>query len=444
MTTNTLASSLCCYRGSSGIALSERKETSDKLAIAVLALVFFLSFLQFCFERSDVVRLIPVSALLAGATVVLLVRPRETVRAILTSAVRPTTVLTISVVCFPPLLSSLYRGSSYPILYALAMVVTLVAARILLSAVGIEGLLLSFFYATTVSILIVVGMTFSDLLTATGSKRYAPLYFEPNRISFFVASSIPTQLWFAARRRKKYVLLLSALCVFIILAASSRGSSAALVIGGAVAAALYVVRLIRQHSFGMSRKSLAGILALLFLLTGFAAIDEPAFETGGNYIWTKMELDSRDRGLHSGFTGRANGWLILLDVFEKTSWWSGNGYRSTDEDFGFPVDNGYLSTVYELGLLSTTIVVAKYLVIICWVSIIYVTTRSTRDTCLLTSVVTLVIFLANAFVLRVMFGCGDPVSLLALLWFVSSRQDACANQPPVISYSKPPRTRREC
>lgn len=439
MTTNSLTAHFGADRVSFSIALPTRKTASDKLALGVLTLVFSLSFLQFCFDRSDVVRLVPLSALLAGTTLFLLVCPREQGRVILTSVVRPITVLTIAVVSLPPLIFSLDRGSSYPVQYGLVMVVTLVTARILLSAVGLEGLLLSFFYATTISILIVVGMTFSDLITSIGSKRYSPLYFYPNRIGFFVAGSIPTQLWFAILRRKRHVLLLSTLCVFVIVAASSRGSTGALLIGAAVTVVLYVVRLIRYNSFTISRRNFVGMLALLFLLTAFAATDEPAVETIGNYVWTKMELDSHDRGLNSGFTGRANGWHILLDVVWKTSWLSGNGYRTTDEDFGFAVDNGYLSSVYEIGLFSTAIVVTKYLLVILFASILYVTKRSSLDNCLLATICTVAVFLANAFVFRVMFGCGDPVSLLALFWFVSNRQDAFPSRIFRMSYSKPRR-----
>lgn len=424
MTTNSLARRFTDARMSSGAALPERRAASGKLTIGVLTLVFSLSFLQYCFERNDIVRLAPISVLLAGTLLVIVVCPREKGQAILSSVIRPITVLMITIVSVPPLLSALDRESAYPLQYGLVMVVTLVAVRILLSAVGLEELLLSFFYATTFSMLIVVGITFSELLISIGSERYAPLFFDPNRTGFFAVTSIPAQLWFATQRRgKKYVLLVSVLCVVVIVAASSRGSAGALLIGAAVCAALYIARLIRQHSLAISRQHVAGALALLFALTVVVAVERPASENTGNYLWTKMELDSHDRGLDSGFTGRTSNWTLLLDVLQKTSWLLGNGYRTTDDDFGFAVDNGYLSSVYEIGLLSTTIVVAKYVLVISFLSVAYVVSKLTSDNCLLALVFTFVVFLSNAFVHRVMFGYGDPASLLALFAFVSSRKD---------------------
>jgi hypothetical protein len=125
----------------------------------------------------------------------------------------------------------------------------------------------------------------------------------------------------------------------------------------------------------------------------------------------------------SGFTGRTKNWSSLADVLPKTFWLAGNGYRTTDEDFGFPIDNGYLSSVYELGLVSTTVLALKYLFVLSSISIAYVTRKSATGSCLPAVAFTLVIFLANAFVHRVFFGYGDQASLWVLFVIVSTRQD---------------------
>jgi exopolysaccharide production protein ExoQ len=423
MITTTLSSSWTDNRASS---LPSARAASDKIAIGFLTLSLLLSFLQYCFERSDLVRLVPVVLLWAGAFLCLVICPREKRRAILTAVVQPATLATIALVTAPPILSSLFYRAAvypYPYEYGVVIIVTLVGARILLSEIGFQGVLLSFFYATTAGILIVVCLTFSDLLASIGSTRYAPLYFDPNRIGFFAVTSIPAQLWFAVRYRRYYVLLVSALCVFVVLAASSRGSIGALLIGGLATSLLYAVRLARSSPFTISRNKLIGMLALLCVFMVIAGVEQRGVASAGQYLQTKLALHDRDRGLNTGFTGRTTGWSQLVEILPKTPWLIGNGYRTSDEDFSFSVDNGYLAGLYELGLFSIILVLAKYIFIVYFLSAVYVRNRSAMGTSIPALFFTLVIFLANAFVHRVFFGIGDQASILALFAFTSTRQD---------------------
>ncbi len=403
--------------------LPRHRVAGNKLVTGVLTLTFLLSFLQYCLERNDVVRLVPVALLIASAFLFFLMCSREKRNTVLTAILRPATLAIIAAVSVPPMLSSLYRPTIRPFEYGIVMIVTLVAVRILLSGLGFEALLLSFFYATTAGILIVVALSFTDLLASIGATRYAPLEFDPNRIGFFAVTAIPAQLWFAFRRRQYYVLLVSALCVFVTLAASSRGSTGALLIGAVITSFLYALRLVRHSSFAVSRSKWIVALVLLCLIACVAAAQQPAVGNAGRYLWTKLALDSRVRGLSSGFTGRTHGWDELLDILPKTSWLAGNGYRTSEEDFTFSVDNGYLAGVYEIGLFSALVVSAKYLFTFYVLSIAYVSDRSAGKTCLPALIFTFAIFLANAFVHRVFLGYGEQASILALFIFVSARQD---------------------
>jgi hypothetical protein len=181
MTTSDLTFAFADDRAPS---LPKHRVASEKLAIAVLTLAFLLSYLQYCFERGDLVRLAPVVMLSLGAFVYLLICSRERRQEVLLAAFRPATWMIIAGVSIPPLLSSLYRHTAFSFEYGLVMIVMLLVARILLSGIGFEDLLLAFFYATTAGILIVVAITFSDLLASIGAARYAPLQFDPNRIGF--------------------------------------------------------------------------------------------------------------------------------------------------------------------------------------------------------------------------------------------------------------------
>jgi hypothetical protein len=375
-------------------------------------MAFLLSYLQFCFERNDLVRLVPVVLLWAGTFAFLLVCPRDTRRTALLTIFHPATWGLIAAVSVPPLLSSFYRQSAFSFEYGLVFITILIVARILLSGIGFEGLLVAFFYATTAGILIVVGLTFSDLLVSIGATRYAPLQFDPNRIAFFAVTAIPTQLWFAFRRHRYYVLLVTALTMFVTIAASSRGSIGGLLIGAVVTALLCALRFFRFSSFAFSRKTLIGALALFCVIVGVASAHEPAVDKAGQFLWTKLALESRERGLSSGFTGRTQGWSELLDVWPKTSWLAGNGFRTSDDDFSFSVDNGYLASLYELGLFSFLVVLAKYLFAVYTMTVAYVSEKSAA-------------------------GTSDPTSILLLLVFVSSRHDVFEGAHPVATTFSP-------
>jgi hypothetical protein len=404
-------------------SVARPRAASEKLAIGMVAVTFLVSYLQFCFERNDVVRLAPVVLLCAAAFCFLLVCPREIRREALLSVFQPSTWAVIAAVCVPALLSSLYRHASFPFQYGLVMIAVLFVVRILLSAVKFEGLLLAFFYATTVGLLIVVGMSVTDLLASIGATRYAPLQFDPNRIGFFAVTAIPAQLWFAVTRRHYYVLPVTALTLFVILAASSRGSTGALLIGLFAIGSLYILRLFRFSKFTLSRnKLLAGLLASCAIV-GLAAAQGPAAGKAGQFLWDKLALDTRDRGVDSGFTGRTSGWTELLDIWPKTSWLAGNGYRTSEEDFTFSVDNGYFANLYEMGLLSTLVVFAKYLFVLFLIAVAYIRDKSAVGTCLAPLLFTCVIFFANAFVHRVFLGYGEHASMLMLFVFMACPSD---------------------
>jgi hypothetical protein len=404
--------------------LTRRWETSAQVAIGGLSVSFFLSFVQYCLQRSDVVRLVPIVLTIATAMLLLLMSAREKRRKLLMDAFRPATLMFLVAACVPALGMSLYRPGYFPFEYGLALIGSLFAIRILLSEIGLEGLVLSFFYGTSAGLLVVVGLTFTTLLASLGAKRYAPLFYDPNRIAYFAATAIPAQLWFAQRERgRKFVLLLPVLCLIVMAAASSRGSIGALAIGAPVAAALYFGRRIGGRSFAVSKDTLIGLFALLFLLTIAGAVFPSSLERVGSYLSTKLELGGRARGLDSGFTGRTRNWSFVLSALPKTSWILGNGYRTSENDFTFSVDSGYLTTVYELGAIATAIILLKYSLVLYQLSRGYLFAKPASGAVLVALVFILVVFFSNGFVHRVFFGDGDPTSIVALFAFVSTRQD---------------------
>jgi hypothetical protein len=404
-------------------AQTPRQGAAVVLAQAMVGTCFLLSFLQYCVRRGDWVRVAPMLVLMGGTLMFLLLASRDERRHILCDIFRPGFLVVPLLATLPPLLSSLYRGSWYPFEYGLVLVATLLAARVLLCGIGLSGLMRAFFYAMSLSMTLTVGLTLPQLAASFGASRYFPFYLEPNRIAFFAVTAIPVQLWMAVHgRRRYYALGLAALCGVVTLAASSRGSTGALLMGAGVVLSLAFFR--HRDFTGIRRRSLAAALMALLLAAGLA-LAEPAFlPESGDYLWTKLDLGTRSRGLDSGFTGRTNGWSTLLEVLPKTSWLVGNGYRSSDEDFDFPVDSGYLSSAYELGLFSTAVVLLKSASVLVGLGAAYLTRAGGAGVLFL--IFTLAVFFVNGSVHRVLFGYGDPASLFALFCFVSSRRDAVA------------------
>jgi O-Antigen ligase len=420
----TTANGAVPYLGDYASPVTSYRTASDRVAVGALSLTFLLSFLQFCLERNDAVRLAPVLLLSVVAIFLLFSSGREKRRMLLTAAIRPSTILLIAAVCVPALVSSHYRPSAYPFQYGIVLIVTLFAIRIVLSAIGFEGLLLSFFYGTTFGVLILVGLTFSELLESIGAKRYGPLFYDPNRTGFFAVTAIPAQIWFATRKPgRKYVLLASVLCVLVIIFASSRGSTVALVIGIAAAAVLYLAKRIRNRSFTASRTRLACALALLCLVPIVAAAEMSRLDDIGRYLSKKLAVEDRERGMDSGFTGRTTNWAMVIAALPKTSWLLGNGYRTSEEDFNFSVDSGYLTALYEMGIVATAVIVAKFALAFYQLCVGYISAKSLSGATLLAVVFTLMAFFCNGLVHRVLFGSGDPASIFALFAFVSARQD---------------------
>jgi hypothetical protein len=227
----------------------------------------------------------------------------------------------------------------------------------------------------------------------------------------------------AWRGKSRLVLLVSAWCGLVTVAASSRGSTGALLIGAASIALLSLFRKTRGLRFALSSGKLATLLIMLLALTGFCAAKPSALPGAAEFLRNKLALDSKARGLDSGFTGRTNGWSTLIEVLPKTWWLAGNGYRTSDEDFDFSVDSGYLASAYEMGLFSTAVILLKYIFVLGGLASAYLT--EARPASPVPFVIfTLAVFFANGFVHRVLFGYGDPASMLALFCFVSDRADA--------------------
>jgi len=402
---------------------AEDRAPHEKLGVAMVTITFLLSYLQYCLDRNDLVRIVPIAMMVIGTLAFLLACPPEKRRECFVSACHPVTLLIVGSVCLPSLISSYFNPPGEAFVYGFLMIMVLLTIRILLTGIGFDGLFSAFFYATSLGLLIVVGLSIKDLIASVGATRYAPMQMDPNRIAFFAATAVPAQLYFVFHRRRYSALLMTGLSIFVVFAASSRGSIGGLAFGVATIALLYAIRLVRFGRFEVSRAHLMGLVFVLCVVAGVAATHGSAVDKTGQFLRDKLAFDSNNRGVGSGFTGRSGGWAELFNIWPKTQWLAGNGFRTSDVDFTFSVDNGYIATLYELGAFSTSIAIAKYLFVLFILSKAYVTFRSADKTCLAFLIFLCSIFFANAFVHRVFLGYGEQSSMLLLFVFVALPSD---------------------
>ena len=261
----------------------------------MLTVTFLFSYLQYCLDRNDLVRIIPIAMMVIGTLVFLLASPQEKRREYFVSACHPVTLLIVGSVCLPSVISSYFNPPGEAFIYGFLMILVLLTIRILLSGIGFEGLFSAFFYATSIGLLVVVGITIKDLIASVGATRYAPMQMDPNRIAFFAATAIPAQLYFVFHRRRYSVLLITGLSVFVVFAASSRGSIGGLAFGVGTIALLYVIRLVRFGRFEVSRTHLIGALIGFVLMAGLPQPTGPRLTKPVSFCGTNWRLITQSR-----------------------------------------------------------------------------------------------------------------------------------------------------
>jgi hypothetical protein len=142
------------------------------------------------------------------------------------------------------------------------------------------------------------------------------------------------------------------------------------------------------------------------------------------YFAHKLDLFSPRRGLGTGLSGRIDNWNFTLYSLKRGSWFLGNGFRSGTAELGFSIDNGYLTIVYEIGIVPALLVTIKYIWVTLSFALKYFRAQTFQDTALYLSLIfIMVVFLTNNIVARYLFGLGNPFSLLAIFFLLLSRKD---------------------
>jgi len=385
--------------------------------------VFALLVLQYLIPHADEsVRVIPIVVFCFAAIVYFITAPQTKSASAVCSVLYSPVLAFIVIAGFLPIISS-YTTWQRSTTYGILMVVVLVAARILVSGLGLLAILQSFHRGLAFTLPLVTILSFKQLITSLASgARYEPFGFHPNGIAEFAAVLVPLHIWFRLPGRAWSVFrwLSVPLCLIVIMATGSRSALAALTCGCLVVMAM---RRLNHLGRGIRRCYLVFSLVLILALLIMVAFDSTVSTRISGYVWNKLELDSPQRGLNSGMSGRSKAFQSFSQTLSENITLFGNGYRSTDTDIGYAVDNGYLTITYELGLVPVCAVVGRHLFHLVRAIHLYLRRGATHRDLLPNYIGFLCTFLLVATVGRGLFSYGDPISVLAICFLIGTDFD---------------------
>ncbi len=186
----------------------------------------------------------------------------------------------------------------------------------------------------------------------------------PNLIGFTLASYVPLFVGLALDLpRGKRRLFMGGLALFTVIMLFTTGSRGSL--GAVLLALLFTVlrfavfnRLIGnlrlsalQVALGLF--SIAVIMYVLFHGNQLAHI--------GKFVVTALQLDSKQRGIHSGFSGRTVLWMYYIHRLSGLEWLFGMGYRQA-----YIVDSGYVTILFDNGILGGSVILGSMLRVFYW------------------------------------------------------------------------------
>lgn len=132
-----------------------------------------------------------------------------------------------------------------------------------------------------------------------------------------------------------------------------------------------------------------------------------------------MDLNSAQRGLDSGFSGRQELWQMVLSQFFTSNipfFWGGGFRNAWLSSYISAVDNGYIVAIAETGIVSLILILGR---------LIYIAKKSakrlkTQPNTMDATIVGVVVFiLIESIIARYLLAIGNPASLLILILIVA-------------------------
>jgi O-antigen ligase len=144
----------------------------------------------------------------------------------------------------------------------------------------------------------------------------------------------------------------------------------------------------------------------------------------GSFLIDFLSLNTSQRGLKSGLSGRTAIWQIAFRVLRAHDrWLFGFGYRAGDRMVG-TIDNGYVQLLFESGLIGGGLVLGSMLraFFLLWkVSKLRENNAWTRYYAMLWSL--MIVYFLNNISTRYLFSFGSPFSICILFLMAASRPE---------------------
>lgn len=392
----------------------------------LLALVFSVSFFVYFLDVSETQLAMPVGAFcLIGLVLLIRSLTGRILRAEGKFSVSRPAATAVIALCIPIVVSE-FSGHAMAAVYGLALVASVISARVILCYLSLGEILLAFFYSALIS---AVGFFVAGYEVISGSAlgqvRLNLFSFHPNLIGFIFGAYVVVAVYALLLRGSRMAGIFLIVSLTIIFLASSRGSLVAIAAATCVAAALAFVRGLTWKRFtvvsGWGVTVVLGMLAMAIIVWAvLPQVTKPVVA----YVDNVLDISNEYRGLDTGLTGRVDNWRTTIAAIDGGRWLVGYGYRTSATDLGFSVDNGYLTLIYETGFVTAAVIFFLYAATVVRLVHSYWKSASKEEsTILLVAIAFMAYFLVNNLVARYLLGIGNPVSLLALFFLVHHATD---------------------
>jgi O-antigen ligase len=317
-------------------------------------------------------------------------------------------------------------NDTYSVLYGIVFIGVFFCARLVVQEIGLPNVLRAYAHAGFVTATLILVSGRQALLANEPGRFSGGTRAHPNLLSFILAGYLPVIVWRAMeeeeRWRKRALILLSMITFVLMFMTGSRGSLAAVLAGG-IALLARAVGSGRLHRFRMNRFHVVVFLIMIPFVVMFL-LQHNRIGHFEDFLYDFLKLNSSQRGLKSGFSGRTGIWQIAFRILRTHNrWLFGFGYRAGDRLVG-TIDNGYVQLLFESGLIAGLMIFGSMLRVfyLLWgASRLRENNAWTRYYIMLWCM--MIVYFFNNISTRYLFSFGSPFSLCILCLMAGSRQE---------------------
>lgn len=321
---------------------------------------------------------------------------------------------------------SYVSSDKYSELYGLVFIAIFLCARLIVQEIGVANVMRAYSQAGVVAVCLILATGRQTLLAGASSRFNGGTRAHPNLVGFVMAGFFPVLVWRAmeekSRWRKWTLIGLSLVDFLMVFATDSRGSLSALLFAGA-ALLMRGMGLGGLRRFRIRHVHVVAVLILMPLAVMFL-LQHNRVGHMSDFIVDFLALNTTQRGLKSGLSGRTGIWQIAFHLLgTHNRWLFGFGYRAGDRMVG-TIDNGYVQLLFESGLIAGGLIFSSMLrmFFLLWKASSGRVNNAWNRYYLMLWCLMIVYFLNNIST-RYLFSFGSPFSMCVLFLMAASRRE---------------------